>query len=93
MRTIHAGVSAGTPHDDGTVAVLLHVLMNRLAVISMASRTLLEQWDALGDATRDQLLIRIDDTVGEGIDRLEFLYRTLAAPLPSRRLEAEALGA
>ena len=85
MQTINAGVNAGTPPDDGTVAVLLHVLMNRLAVISMANRTLLEQWDTLGDATRDQLLIRIDDTVGEGIDRLEFLYRTLVTPLPSGR--------
>ena len=85
MQTINAGVRAGTPPDDGTAAVLVHVLLNHLGVISMASRTLLEQWDTLGDDPRDQLLALIDGTVIEGIGRLEFLYRTLVTPLPSSR--------
>lgn len=59
--------------DDGTAAVLVHLLLNTFSVIGSASRTLLERWDELPCARREQLIALIDDGVAVGIDRLHLM--------------------
>ena len=63
--------------EDGTAAVLVHVLLNNLGVIGSASRTLLERWDQLPGDTREELLTLIYEGVREGIERLQLLYYAL----------------
>lgn len=59
--------------DDGTIAVLIHVLMNEFGVIGAAARTLGERGDALPAAMRSQLLVMIDEAVQTGMDNLRVL--------------------
>lgn len=61
------------PADDATTAVLVHLLLNTLSVIGSTSRTLLERWDQLPRARREQLLALIHDSVAVGIDRLHLM--------------------
>ena len=65
------------PAEDGSAAVLLHVLLNNFGALGSASRTLLERWAQLPDAEREELLTLIYDGVRDGIDRLQLLYYAL----------------
>lgn len=82
MPTSSLDAHALAPDDDGMAEVLVHVVLNTFGIIGSASDTLLERWDQLPGARREQLLALIHDSVRDGIDRLQFLYQSLSANLP-----------
>ena len=95
MPTSSLNVHALASDDDGTAAVLVHVVVNTFSVIGSASQTLLERWEQLPEPGREQLLTLIHDSVREGIDRLQFLYHALVPamlPAPSDMIAAHVGG-
>ena len=86
MPTTTDNAFAIAPAEEGTAAVLVHVLLNNLGVIGSASRTLLERWEQLPHDNREELLTVIYEGVRDGIDRLQLLYHALP---PEREAEVE----